>query len=284
MKIIKIFRRYFDFFHLIGQSLMIQNRNNVEHIKLKKLIEFMPSITLLAIHLIMVYFETCYHIVSGNDFTDKTSAIIYCCRMIALFLTQLIVVIQIIRFPNEIYQILSAFDQLAWYFQRRLNVIISFDQFKQYYLKRLKIIISCYVLAMILKTIVSLVIKGAFEIHSIIPIVSATFSSFVTIYALFFVDLFNWLFGKGIESIEMHLNDMTFERPFEIQNDKIQTDVLRHSKYIFYKLWRLMKIIERHFGWILFTINIYTVIEILFSLFSTFVAAYHMQESNVIGK
>lgn len=285
MKIIKIFQSHFNFFHLIGQSLIIRNENHFEITKFKKLIEFIPGLIVLMVHFTSIFLEILNHYVRGNESYESTSATMFIIRMFTLAITQLIVFIHIFRSPKENYRILESFDRLAWYLQKRMNMIVSYDKFKKRYSKRLLIIVCGYSVSLILKMVASLILRiKFFDSHTVLMIIRALLPPAVKIHALFYIDFLNWLLQIGNDYIEMNLNDIPFERYMEMRDTRKNTDILRHCKYIHFKLWKSRQIIEHHFGWLLISILIYAFVEILFSLFYIFLLAYWSEKWSLLGE
>lgn len=102
------------------------------------------------------------------------------------------------------------------------------------------------------------------------------------IHALFYIELFNWLFQIGTNLIEAHLDKgqiMILDK-----NEDEYTHILRHCKYIHFKLWKAMRQIERYFGWFLISIILYSFIDILYSLCWLFVLCYEQRKPSLLGE
>lgn len=285
MNIIKIFQIYFKFFHLMGQSLVIKNRHGTERrTTIGKLIEYIPGFVWLVIHLTGIFLEILYHYVWGLESSEKALASMYLFRMTALGVNHLILFLQIISHPEEIFRCLNSFDRCEWYLQKRLNVIVSLDTFKMRYLRHVIIIVCSHLLPFIVRSVVRWFRYQSFQLgtHTYLSIVLTFFSPAVKVYALFFIDLFNWLVRMAIKFIEMHLNDIPLEQNVAIVDEEKYINILRHCKYIHFKLWKSMKIIERQFGWLLISICLSTFVEVLFSSFWIFLLAHHSHKSGLL--
>lgn len=282
MKIITVFQNHLNIFHWIGQSLII--RNQTEHSKFKRFLEYVPVVFVLLFHLVSVYIEIVNHYEGRGNVTEKTALTIYFIRMTTLVSTQLIVIIQIVKNPEGNRAILGILNRLCIFMKNRMDVTLSFHEFKRRYLLRSLIIVGGYLLSIILKRLAKAVLLETPKISGFLTPVRSIFHACGKIHALFYIELFNWIFQIGTKFIEAQLENGQSDIQILIGNEDEHTHILRHCKYVHFKLWKTMRHIERYFGWFLISIFLYSFIDILYSLCWLFVLCYEQTEPSLLGE
>lgn len=281
MKIITVFQNHLNIFHWIGQSLII--RNQMENSKFKRFLEYVPVVFVLLFYFLSVYVEMLNHYEGKGNVTEKAALIIYIIRMTTLISTQLIVIIQIIRNPEESYAILRILNRLYMFMKNRMNVKLSFHEYKRRYLLRSIIIVGIYVLSMILKKMAKTLSPEWPKVYGILIAVRCIFHACGKIHVLFYIELFNWLSQRGTKFIETQLNKGQF-MIYGNRDEDEYTHILRHCKYVHFKLWKSMRHIEHYFGWFLISIFLYSFIDILYSLCWLFVLCYEQSKPSLLGE
>lgn len=203
MMIIRVFQNHLKIFHLVGQSLIIQNetQNQNKRTKFQHFIEYIPVVFVLLFHLLSVYMEVSKYYEGRGDITEKTALTIYFIRMTALVSTQLIVIIQIIKNPNGIRHILKIVNCLCFFMKNRMNVMLSMHQFKKRYLRRSIVVVGVYLFACFVKIIAIMRSCAPLKLYQLTTPVRSIFHACGKIHVLFYIELFNWLFQIGINFI-----------------------------------------------------------------------------------
>lgn len=272
MKIIRAFQNYLRIFHLVGQSLIIQNQN--ERSKCQCFMQYVPVVFVLLFHLLSVYIEVSHHYQGTGDITEKTTLTIYFIRMTTLVSTQLIVIIQMIKNPEGIRHILEIVNRLCLFMKNRMDVMLSFHKFKKQYLRRSIVVVGVHVLASLLKIIV-IGSSTRLKMYQYITPVRSIFHACGKVHVLFYIELFNWLFQIGMNFIDAQFNEEQHGPLVILIGDEDEyTNLLKYCKYVYFKLWNTLRHIEHYFGWFLISICLYSFIDILYSLCWLFVICY----------
>lgn len=165
---------------------------------------------------------------------------------------------QIIFHSDQIRALLTSFDQMIGYFKNRLRVPIGFDEFKRNYLRKLFLTISLYLATIFVKTTLNFMKSKleAIQSHTFLMLSLALFMPSIKLHALFYIDLTNWFYKMTIDFISE-----------DIRSDEVEKciDILRHCKYVHFKLWKILRLINSYFGLLFIAICIVDFIEILYA-------------------
>lgn len=287
MKVINTFQSYLNFFFIFGQSTRIQCKKPVSCPKLKRFIELIPANFVFLFHMYASYDEIEHHYDIHYKFYEKTSsAVFYIAILVAVF-AHFSVIFQIMLHAQQCYRIWQSFEQVINYLKCRLGIKITFDKFKKKYLRKVLLIISIYLTSFAVKGFLNHISTEKWSSHTFLMFIHMFFMPFIKIHVIFYIDLINWFFQTTIDFISAEIRKASInycESYGIVENVEKYIDILRHCKYLHFKQWKALKLINLYFGWIFIVICLVDFLQILYALIWFFLCTQAITYINILRK
>lgn len=278
MKIKKCFRKYFLIFFWFGQSSWNIGAVECDRSRFNRMI---PAVIYLIASISFTY-PSIAHCRELSLMQATTGVTIICLVHFSSLVLTVISVINTIFYNQEIYEIIEIFDRTMKHLQyssgKRFTA--NFYNFKRAYGKKCAIIFTLCVLQLITKVSTKpLEIDRPMRIN-IFTCIMNFYKNLAKVHVLFYIDLMLWCYELNSDQIELNESNYTFD--VDPTNHSIKTKIkpsinvdeyinkLRHCKYIHFKLWKISKLINSHFGWMMIINLLNSFIEGSLAAFWTF--------------
>lgn len=273
---IKPILRVLKIFYLFGQS--------PAYIQLKtfhpnKFVTHILTILFLILFLILLPIIAMFQHDSSNSYS-LTNHFVNLLFLFTIFLCSIVVCVTALCLPNHMQSLAIKFEFIIHYLAEQLQIYFKLKQFIQIYYFKCALIFFSWLLVIIIKTKIA---------TNIIPIKLFTAWSFLLLmktitvmHILFFIDLLHCSYkalNSHCESISCGILVKT-----AYSTNITYVSVLRHYKYMHFKLWACGNIINQYFGWILLILFVISCLEVTYALYWVFVYTAEGQRLRTIRK
>lgn len=285
MKISSSFKEYFLVFFLCGQSSWIISFGRCGRVRFIRII---PTIVYF-IATAMSTFSTLDHFRKLSSGRAKTDGTIVCFVYFLSFLFSIVSVINVFFFYREMSLLIQIFDQTVNHLQHSSgkSFLAESCEFKCVYLKKCALIFTIFAFQLITKVVTQPLRFGRPMYINVLICVINFYQNVAKVHILLYIDLLLWCYKLNADEIKLkdqHYNlDVGFtdgrlknQLKFVI-NVNEYIDKLRHCKYVHFKLWKISKLVNSHFGGRMLILLLSSFIDGLMASFWLFL---HLREAN----
>lgn len=259
MNLKKCFRKYFLIFFLFGQSSW--NISVVERGRFR-INRMIPAVIYLIASISLTY-PSFAHFRDLSLMLATTGGTIICFVHFSSLLLTVISVFNTIFYDRENSQLIEIFDRNIKHLQysSRKRFTANFYNFKRVYGQKCAIIFTLCVFQLITKVSTKPLIFDRPMRINIFTCIMNFYKNLAKVHVLFYIDLLLWCYKLNADQIE--LNENLYNVDVDPSDNSIKTKIkpllnvdeyinkLRHCKYVHFKLWKISKLINSHFGWMM---------------------------------
>lgn len=284
MKLVKSIQSHLLIFYFVGQGSLVYSKGDERATSSfkKSCIRCIPA-TLSLIVNIYVAIEAVIKQHAYALYYNRTVSVVTYLVIIGAILTNVAVISQVICHRNDLNRLLHKSDTILDYLKNKLKLNVSLDAFKRQYLQKVSIIYTIYLVTVFIKiSIGSTKISRGVQICTLLMQSSKILSS---VHVLFYIELYNNFLGL-IEN-QAYIDENIVINGFSFFNQPKSIEMLKHWKFIHFKLWEILQLINLRFGWILIMICLVHFIDASYAVFWVFLYlqdAFRTQFLTVIRK
>lgn len=274
MKLLKSLQRHLLIFYLLGQGAMVHQNHTLKPMQNcchKSYVEYIPS----AVYLLITIFITIIAIFTHHSYSlyyERTATRVTYLIILGSILINCTVIFQVIFFRSKTVILLEKCEAIVHYFRAKQKIKVSFEAFKRTYVLKTCTIFIFYLLTVLIKVNV-----GSRKISRSVQLCTlfmSFFKNLTNIHVLWYIELLNTLLG--IMNGQVSFADVDLDDGYIVSNDYKFVDNLRHCKYIHFKLFEILQLMNAHFGWIMVTICLVNFIDASYAAFWIFI---YLQEA-----
>lgn len=285
MKISNSFRKYLLVFFLLGQNSWNILTGRCGRFRIIRMI---PAIIYLAVSTVITY-PTIEHFRKLSLSNARTGGNIMCFVYSLSFFLPIISVINAIFYNREMSQLIRILDRTVKYLQYSSgkSLFAELCKFKRAYLKKCAIIFTACTFQLITKCMTD-PLKFARPMHiNVFTCLIHFYQNLSKAHILFYIDLLLWCHELNSDQIALNDSYILNADPSDrsVQNELkpiINVDEfikkMRHCKYVHLKLFKISKLINSHFGWLMIILLLNSFVDCLMAIFWLFL---HLREANV---
>lgn len=257
----KYFQKCFFVFHLFGQ-----NSYNSPTNKTSVWLQHIPR-TAFVLVVAGIICKQCFFGGKGH----KPEPLIFYMILTMNFTINALVFLEYFLVPNGVPRLSCAYKQAIACLERKLCVEIDYERFRRSFRCNLEIIFWTFLLTLIVKIVFALYGNGS--ITEFVLLFLYYLKHFSTLHILFHVELVHTL----LRAINNEFGSVK-QRDFTIKTVQPKTIelllTLRNCKYAHFRIWKIFRILNIRFGWILIALMLATLLDISYSSYWIWVFIY----------
>lgn len=259
----KVFSTVFKFFYFFGQDTVLVKMSDASIEK--GIFIYLPSFFFIIVFVILTPITVSLQI-EYKIFLAPSRAVMNCTFLTAIFSCSVTAYFQTFCAPKHLQRLLSKLNIILVHLRRQLQLDFKFPEFQ----RKFCIKCVCLFLSWFITFVVRMTITNQTVAYKLFFCWSfASFMKNVTnMHAVFFIDLLHCTY----KTLNSHCDAMPYDIFTRIisPNRNTYIGILRHYKYVHYKLSRSASIINEYFGWILCILCIVDFLEASYSVYFMF--------------
>lgn len=264
---LKQFQRYFVVFYLLGQNLIVMHPNYQKKNSLKyQFIVYFPTAFFLTLFFILtpviVIQQQTFQLFNSNSDAFMNYVFILMGNLL-----NAIIFVQIITATDGLYNLIDKLNLLLKYLHERLKLNVSLRDFANAYVKKVFLLFSIIFLTIVVKSFISS--RRSTQLHQWCQLTFIAYKNLVIVHLMFYIDLMHFLYKMYNNYMDVMCYDILTNVMHSNGNHYLS--VLKHCKYVHYKMWKIVNMINNYFGWILLLIIVVNFIDICYATYWIFI-------------
>lgn len=237
-------KSYIFVFYILGQNSY--NPFSVPITQTEKLLTKIPRIVFM-IFICSIVFNTYIHQIRNSHLTITSGGLIIYISTFAAFATFMFVILSSWSFPTDDYHLIHQCNFIANYLNQNIGVELNFKKFEKKYQRKIMLMFCIYFSVVCVRLCLP---SPVFARYAELSHFVLMFYVLITItHILFYVDYWIHLFQSSNMHLEtVHANCISNLVPPNVNK---LINILRYQKYIHFKLWNCLKLINVRLGWII---------------------------------
>lgn len=248
-------------FHLLGQNSLSLRAN-----KLSKWLRHVPR-TFYVLFSFGLIVRHCLI----DEYTEKPAILVLYLILALAFAINGCVFLEYFIVPNGVQKLNFAYKDAIDYLEQKLYVQIAFDRFRRMFQCNVQIIFWTFLSTLIMKMVFFL--SGDASHIEFMIIFFYYFKHFASMHILFHIEFVRFL----METVNMEIDSSQKQQELTIKSMHMQSrtsellQTLHHVKCIHFRVWKIVRVLNIRFGWILTGLLLGTLLDITFSSYWLYV-------------
>lgn len=189
-----------------------------------------------------------------------------------------LVFLEFFTMPNGVRKLNSAYKDAIDYLERKLYVKIDYKPFERTFQWRLRFVLLVFLVILVMKILFNSYV--GIESDEIAQFFIYYLKEFALLHILFHIEFVNFL----LQTINTEFNPCHKQCEYVVKPIQPKTIELllamRHCKYIHFRVWKIFRILNIRFGWILVALLLAILLDISYSSYWLWVFLYIHKSSN----
>lgn len=212
-------------------------------------------------------------------FSHMSETLVLYLILIIAFAINALVFLEYFAVPNGVQSVNFAYKETINYLKQRIHVQIDYAQFEQTFQCYVKIIFWTFLLTLVIKVI--FVIDGDGRYFGMTIVFFYYLKHVVSLHIVFHVEFVHFLLQTINREFDTRCNQSEFmirmvqSKPIEL----LQT--LHQLKCVHFRVWKIVRVLNTRFGWILIALMLATILDISYSTYWMWIFIHNASDERI---
>lgn len=210
-----------------------------------------------------------------EDYCQRQLTLVNYIKLIVTLCIATLVFTEYYLVPNGVRKLHRAYGDVIAYVEQKIYVQMPYDNFKCTFQRKWQLILAVFVAILVLKMI--FVTYADIDSAEIAQLFVNNLKQFALMHILFHIEFVQFL----MRTINAELKPMSMLNVAHQPTTIELLFTLRHCKHIHYRIWRVFRIVNVRFGWILIALLLAALLDISYASYWAWVYIHKSTQEHI---